>query len=432
MHVQLFAYYFPPDGGAGTQRPASFARHFPSLGPSLGASCTVITRTPPAKRNYWEPLDATLVEAVERASRVVRTPPTTGGLDAWLTAAECVGEEEIRRQRPDVLLLTMSPFALWRVGASLADRHGIPVVFDLRDPWALDGWQSYRTWFHWRRERSEMRRMLRRADGVVANTPESRKLFLALEPSLRPERVTVVTNGWERDAFPLPTPRVVPGDTMRIVFTGSFLSRPLYPGSSLRERVGAWLRYVPEPIEASGRTPLHLLQALKDLRDRGLASGRETRLIVVGQKDEWTTRCVNESGVADAVEFAGYLSHAESVRAIREADALFLPLHGLPSGVRSRIVPGKAYEYLATGRPILGALPEGDAREILEGSGRAFIADPCDRVQLATALDRLHAAWRKGAFIESSAGAEIAMYERRSLAERLVEFLHGLVPASAA
>ena len=38
-------------------------------------------------------------------------------------------------------------------------------------------------------------------------------------------------------------------------------------------------------------------------------------------------------------------------------------------GVRATIVPGKTYEYLASGTTILGAVPEGDARDILEEAG---------------------------------------------------------------
>lgn len=433
MRVLLFAYYFPPDGGAGTQRPASFAKHFPAL----GIDCTVVTRTPPERRNYWEPEDRTLLASAERSARVLRTPPQDAGqaqegLERWLNAVEQLADAEIRRERPDVLLLTMSPFQLWRIGATLANRHRIPVVYDLRDPWALDGWQSYRTYLHWRREATEMRAMLRRADGVVANTPESRTLFCAFEPSLDPSRVTVVTNGWEADDFPLPAPAIPPIVTatgrrrMRLVFTGSFLSKPLYPGRSLKQRLGAFFRYVPEPIQAGGRTPFHLLRAIGSLRERQSAAGHEIQLVVVGQKDEWTARCVSESGVADAVEFTGYLSHGESVRMIREADALFLPLHGLPPGVRSRIVPGKAYEYLATGRPILGALPEGDAREIVEATGRGFIADPCDDESLAGALTSLHAGWTRGAFAESVRGPNTAQFERAVLAANLATFLRDI------
>lgn len=423
MRVLLFAYYFPPDGGAGTQRPASFARHFPAL----GVDCTVLTRTPPSKRTYWEPEDATLLGRAEARSRVLRTPALDGGIAPWLAAVERLGDEEIARERPDVLLLTMSPFELWEVGARLADRHRIPVVYDLRDPWALDGWQSYRTWVHWRREAKAMRAMLRRADGVVANTPESRSLFLGFERSLRPDRVAVVTNGWEAEDFPEPAPEVIagarPGGAMQIVFTGSFLSKPLYPGRGLRQRVGALLRYTPEPIRPSGRTPRHLLNAIRLLRERGQEAGRVARLTVVGQKDEWTARAVGESGVADAVDFTGYLSHGESVRAIREADALFLPLHGLPPGYRTRIVPGKAYEYIATGRPILGALPTGDAASIIEATGRGFVADPCDDEALAAAITSLHARWASGAFNRSVQGPDVPRYERGVLAADLAAFL---------
>jgi glycosyltransferase involved in cell wall biosynthesis len=423
MRLLLLAYYFPPDGGAGTQRPTSFVKHLPRL----GIDCTVVTRTPPKARSYWEPEDATLVDVVERSATVLRTPGDAGGLAQFLAAAERRADEAIARERPDAILATMSPFEMWRTAAALGDRHRIPVVFDLRDPWALDGWQSYRTWFHWRRERDEMRRMLRRADGVVANTKESRRLFLELEPALAPERCTVVTNGWEADDFPLPAPRVAPAADpdapMRIVFTGSFLSKPLYPKTSLSKRLAALVRHVPEPILPSGRTPLHLLGAIRSLRAAGDPAGRAAKLVVVGQKDEWTERCVRESGVADAVTFVGYQKHAASVRFIREADVLFLPLHGLPAGHRSRIVPGKAYEYLATGRPILGALPEGDAADLVRASGIGVVADPCSDRALADAIRSLHADWRSGRFDGSERPANAAQYERGVLAGTLAAFL---------
>ncbi|MBL9149523.1 MAG: glycosyltransferase [Phycisphaerae bacterium] len=431
MHAVLFAYYFPPDGGAGTQRPTSFARYLPTH----DVSVTVVTRTPPNARNYYEPADAGLLAKVSGTGaarcRIARTPTPSTGIAAWLPEALALGERVIAEEKPDVILVTMSPFELWRVGATLADRHKIPVVFDLRDPWALDGVQSHRTYFAWRKERDEMRAMLQRGDGVIANTPECRTLFRALEPSLAPERIETITNGWDRDDFPAPAPRVPVGDAMRIVFTGSFLCKSLYETQSLKKRLARLLRYTPEPITPSGRTPLHLLRAMRLLRDRGEAAGRETRFVSVGQADEWLERCVRESGVAEQVELRGYCPHDETVRAAREADALFLTLHGLPRGHRSRIVPGKAYEYLATGRPILGALPTGDAREIVEASGRGFCADPCNDEDMARAIKAMHEAWRRGAFVESAQGPNVAAYERSKLAGDLARFLARVVAAPA-
>src|SRR2546423_1290897 len=63
---------------------------------------------------------------------------------------------------------------------------------------------------------------------------------------------------------------------------------------------------------------------------------------------------------------------------MRSADLLFLPMHNLPADTRSSTVPGKTYEYLAAGRPILAAVPRGDARDILEASGSAEVCDPDD------------------------------------------------------
>jgi glycosyltransferase involved in cell wall biosynthesis len=65
------------------------------------------------------------------------------------------------------------------------------------------------------------------------------------------------------------------------------------------------------------------------------------------------------------------------------ADALFLPMHALPPGVSSTIFPGKAYEYLASGRPILAALPAGDVRDVLERAEWTVVCDPDDTDAIA-------------------------------------------------
>lgn len=178
-----------------------------------------------------------------------------------------------------------------------------------------------------------MRTMLRGADGVVANTPESRKLFLEFEPSLRPERVTVITNGWEADDFPQPARAVLPGSQPNGAMPNSSS-----PGASSRSRCIPVAHCARGSAASSATFPNRSLPAAAR---RGISSGRSNSFAPAvrrlaaspdssssGRKDEWTARCVEESGVADAVEFTGYLKHGESVRAIREADALFLPLHG--------------------------------------------------------------------------------------------------------
>jgi glycosyltransferase involved in cell wall biosynthesis len=73
------------------------------------------------------------------------------------------------------------------------------------------------------------------------------------------------------------------------------------------------------------------------------------------------------------------------VRALVECDLLFLPMHDLPKGERARIVPGKTYEYLRAGAPILAAIPEGDAREFVHAAKAGLCVAPSDVEGIASA-----------------------------------------------
>ena len=66
MHVLLVAHYFPPDGGAGSQRPASFAQHLPALGCGITVVCREVDD---AKRGAYDPADRTLLARTEGGAR---------------------------------------------------------------------------------------------------------------------------------------------------------------------------------------------------------------------------------------------------------------------------------------------------------------------------------------------------------------------------
>jgi hypothetical protein len=71
---------------------------------------------------------------------------------------------------------------------------------------------------------------------------------------------------------------------------------------------------------------------------------------------------------------------------VRGADLLFCPMHDLPQGGSALIVPGKTYEYIAAGRPILAAMPAGDARELVRSSGSGRVCGPTDVAAMRTII----------------------------------------------
>lgn len=426
--IALVSFFFPPDGGAGTQRTAKFARYLPAS----GWNPTVVTRRIPDTRGRWDPHDPTVTPDLDVP--VIRVP-VEGVPSAW--AQQCRDWDmplpwldavyEALRERHDqfdAVMFSMSPFCLTLVGQRLQEEFGTRVLYDLRDPWALDGWRLYRSRGQWRRDYERMEKAIRSADGVIANTPDARQAILDAFSGLDGDRIEVVTNGFDDEALPASEPVDRDEGAFTIVHTGTLHSDNLYAGRGLRGLVRRFRRYRCEPLATSGRTARHLLEAIKLMRDAGDPLAERVRVVLVGVKDAATERCVAESGVSDRVTVTGYVPHAESVRWLQRADALFLPLGGMPQGHRSRIVPGKAYEYIASGRPILACLPPGDALDLVREHTLCVAADPLDPHQIRDAIAALDDEDRTGPFVST---AFVERYHRRALAARLASFCERVV-----
>ena len=404
--ILVLAYYFPPLGGAGVQRTVAFVRHLRAH----GYGCVVVTG-PEADGPDWAPADETLAHLVPSGTPVLRVPgPAPGAGSAstrrrarWLARpspfARWWVEGALAAARPvlgDVALVyaSMSPFETAAAAARLAREGGLPWVADLRDPWALDDWAAYPTALHRRLERRRMLAALADAAAVVANTAEATRALSRAAPELA-GRLETIPNGWERDDFAGPAP-ARDDDAFRIVYTG-------FSHAAGRPARRGLLGGATPGIEVPARSHLPLEAALRRLRE----PGRRIELHVAGPAR------LDEPGAA--VVDHGYLPHGEAVALMRSADLLYLAMHGLPAGVRTTTVPGKTYEYLAAGRPILAALPAGGARALLAGRAGVRRWRPGDVDCLARGVEAALA----GELAGPPPAELLARFERRELTRRL-------------
>src|SRR5205823_10990188 len=130
----------------------------------------------------------------------------------------------------------------------------------------------------------------------------------------------------------------------------------LHAGAGLMNK----LKYARRRINLWTRTPRYLLEAMDRVMKSGQIPRDKIELVLVGELSEQDRRMVEESPVAGCVKLLGYRSHAESVAWLESADAIFLPLHTPLDGGRPLVVPGKTYECLGGGRPILAMGPASD------------------------------------------------------------------------
>ena len=364
----------------------------------MGHHCTVVAG-PGSPRSRWTPADPTLTTELPRSLEVFRVPgpepapprAVRAKIERWIPTRRKWSKwwingvvETGADVAADVVYTIMSPFESADASQRLALRLGVPWIADLGDPWALDEMAVFPTGVHRRRELRRMRRLLGSAAAIVMSTPEAAVELVRVFPEFAAKPVLAIPNGYDAADFAVSVP--AREDVMfRIVHTGYLhtdLGLRQQRTRPLRRLLGGQLG----GVEILTRSHVYLLEALRRLfeEDPGLIDRVE--LVLAGVLSE-----ADRAVIADLpfVRTPGYLSHSESLALMRSADLLFLPMQKLPAGRRSTTVPGKTYEYLASGRPVLAAVPEGDARDILLAAGTAQICDPDDTHSMTEAIREL-------------------------------------------
>jgi glycosyltransferase involved in cell wall biosynthesis len=425
----VLAYYYPPHGGAGVQRTVKFLKHLPSFGFEA-----VVVAGPAATSLHWAPRDETLSREATPAAEVRVPGPEPGRSTGWTSRAErwlglpsrfsrwwVSGATELGLQYADdvdVVYATMSPFETAAAAAGIARAAGKPWVADLRDPWALDDWTVFPSALHRRLEERRMRKALERAEAVVLNTPEARRVVLDRFLGLDPARVVTIPNGWDREDFTVEPEERTDG-AFRIVYVG-------YSHVDIRRKrtglVGGRLAGSAPGLDALARSHVFLLDAVDALVDREPSLADRIEVHLAGGQDAPDAR----TAAHPLVRMHGYVSHPEAVALMRSADLLFLPMQDLPPGVRTTTVPGKTYEYLAARRPILGALPDGDARDLVARLPDGHLCRPRDVACMAETIRRCLLEPRARAPLHAPPGL-LEAYERRELTGRLASVLDATI-----
>lgn len=419
----LISHYFPPSGGGGVQRPAYFVKHLGATGWN-----PVVLTSDNLKDQRWAPPDFSLAAVVPGDVTVVRVASAIrlgmrekARVEERLQSFCREARKLIETARPDAILVTMSPFSDAAVGSRLSAHYGIPWIADLRDPWALDEFQVYRTRWHRAAARNRMWTSLRSASTIIMNTPEAASRVRALLPQLSRTPLVSITNGFAIDDFPNPLTQRR-GNKFRIVHSGTF---HVELGLTQRRRAFEYrvLGRTEPGVELLPRSHYFLLRALEQFLTEDTTAAQWLEVVCLGVATAADTELVRNSPAGELFRITGYLPHSETVQHVRSADLLFLPMHKVAQGTRATIVPGKTYEYMASGRPILAAVPEGDCRDFLRQCGTADLCKPDDVSAMKSIIKRRYNDWKQGSPMPVQNIDFVAQFERRNLAGQLASIL---------
>ena len=125
-----------------------------------------------------------------------------------------------------------------------------------------------------------------------------------------------------------------------------------------------------------------MIKAISLLQDRDDVT---FHIIGGGSEYESTVALANETGASKIIKFYGPKPFKEAMQYYRIADACIITLDG--SNHIGDTLPGKVQTYMATGKPIIGAL-NGAGHQVIEESKCGYCAEAGDYEGLAGALSR--------------------------------------------
>jgi glycosyltransferase involved in cell wall biosynthesis len=280
---------------------------------------------------------------------------------AWLTAAIA------RRVAPEIIHAGSGHrgYETALVGASVRDHIRRPLVYEVRSffesTWSADPAWNERGEQYQRRHDAETAAM-RRADHVVTIAESMRDDIVAR--GVDPERVTVVPNGVDANAF-----------------------TPAAPDPALRARYALDGRFTFGYVSNLDH-PRENQELLVEATAILLKRGRQVTCLIIGdgKRRAEIESIARKSGVGGRVIFTGKVPHDAVAAHYAILDAFVVPRRD--ERAARTVTPLKPYEALAMARPLVVAdLP---ALTEIAAPGERGLAFPAgDAAALATALERL-------------------------------------------
>jgi glycosyltransferase involved in cell wall biosynthesis len=116
----------------------------------------------------------------------------------------------------------------------------------------------------------------------------------------------------------------------------------------------------------------------------------------------------------------GFMPQADALKYMEETDYLLLTMTNDIS------VPGKLFEYMASGKPILAiTAPGNEVDRILRETDTGLSAPPNDIPAITAMLKRAYEAWREGKPVSDANSASVRRYGRPKLVKEYSALMRG-------
>jgi glycosyltransferase involved in cell wall biosynthesis len=426
--ILIVTYYWPPSGGSGVQRWLKFVKYLDQAGwetivvtpgnPSFQMSDPSLLHDIPSnteviKLPIWEPYDAfyKLAKIFGKKKPGAMDMISTGKMSLfqrmsswvrgnllipdprvfWVNPASKVLKNLIESRDIDKVITTGPPHSIHLIGLKIKKRFpAVKWIADLRDPWSewdlLDALMLSNTARE--RHRKLERRVLQKADRVITIAPFHVKQF----ERLGGRKVDLITNGFDTDDFEKVQRSKTPKFTIR--HTG---------------------------VVDELRDPRPFMLALREVFE----TTPDMQVVVefIGNVNSAFKEFVKEDIILSSfTKFTSTIPHKELLQLYGQTDLMLLVL--AHTALAPGNLPGKLFEYLASGIPILAVGPvDGDAADVIHKAKAGEIFERNDETAMVNMLRRQYDLWKSG---NIGSTTDATPFTRKKLTDQLIGLITSL------
>ncbi|NMH26786.1 glycosyltransferase family 4 protein [Flavobacterium silvaticum] len=421
--VLIVTYYWPPAGGPGVQRWLKFVKYLPEFGIE---PIVYIPDNP-----HYPIIDEDLVNQVAESVTILRhkiiEPYTVASIfskkkvkqmsagilmhsshqslieklalwvrgnlfipDArvlWVRPSVRILKKYIREHNIETLITTGPPHSLHLIGLALKKNLPLKWIADFRDPWTTIGYQkelrlSEKATEKHRRLEEEV---LLSADEILVTSPTTASDF----SDITTKPIHLITNGYDVE---------------------SVVEKPLDAKFSIAH-IGSLL---------SERNPKLLWTVLSEMIHEIPGFGNDLEIKLIGTISNQVLESLEIYSLKPYLKLPGYMSHELAIAEQRCSQVLLLvEINSLDT---KSIIPGKLFEYMVSGRPIVAIGPAGsDFAEIIKETNSGKFVDYGGKEELKKVLTAYYDSYLAGDLKSNAIGLQ--KYSRRNLTAELARLI---------
>jgi Glycosyl transferases group 1/Glycosyl transferase 4-like domain len=315
----------------------------------------------------------------------------------WVPPAILAGRRLIRELQPSAIVVFMMPYSSGLAGIVLSRLTGLPLILNFDDsPTCTDMHPHFPTRLHYRLAKALEDFYIRSADAVIYVSQTNLESVSSRQPARVRESLHLVRYAADRSVN---RSQRAPTQGFEIVYVGAMsgwwsLIEPDTATTRLQRAYEAWTRlgrHERTVLDQRTSSPAVIGAAILDAIAGQPQWAGNLKLRIVGNPypPELVARALADTGVAEVVEVFGPVAHEDVEEIIAGADLLFLTLPDRLDRSPGGRISAKTYEYLATDRPILAAVPLGENWDYLTGKPGVWLVQPGDRRRMTEAIVEL-------------------------------------------